>query len=396
MREGMLADIQKKYEETLKNDVIPFWLKYSPDRKYGGYFTCLDRDGSVYGTDKQMWMQARAVWMFSRLYNEFEKKAEYLDFVRVGYEFIRKYGFDSDGRMFFLVTRDGKPLRKRRYLYTENFGVIAFSEYYRATGDEEALSKAIDLYKLIIKYYRTPGLLEPKIIPETRKLKTLAMPMILIATSLEMMNVDSDPLYGEVIDDSVYQIKNHFTKYELKVVLENVGPHGEVYDIPDCRYINPGHSIEASWFLMKVALLKDDDNLLKVALDILDWSLESGWDRKYGGIYYFVDIKGKPLQQLEWDMKLWWPHTEAMYATLLAYCVTKDKKYLSWFDKINSWSFSHFPDPEFGEWFGYLHRDGSVSLKCKGAIWKGPFHLPRFLLFSIQEIERMKAHRVTL
>jgi N-acylglucosamine 2-epimerase len=293
--------------------------------------------------------------------------------------------------MFFVVTRDGQPLRKSRYLFTETFGAIACAEYSKASGDQRALRKAKEIYRMIIELYRNPDRLTPKVIPKTRITKAHAMPMILLATTHELRNVDDDPLYKEVVDQSIEEVLHHFMKPDRRALFEIVGPNGERLDSPEGRCINPGHAIETSWFMMHEARHRNDQSLLRSALDVLNWSLELGWDKEFGGILYFVDVDGKPTEQLEWDMKLWWPHTEALYALLLAHHLTGDRLYEEWYERVHAWSFSHFPDPRHGEWFGYLHRDGSVSSQLKGSMWKGPFHLPRALLYGWKVLEEMKS-----
>ena len=392
MRTERIQQLAQQYRDSLLEDVIPFWLKHAPDRQHGGFLNCLDRDGSVYNTDKAMWIQCRTVWTFSKLYNEVEQRPEWLDAARSGYEFITRHGFDADGRMFFVVTRDGRPLRKSRYLFTETFGAIACAEYSKASGDQNALRKAIDIYRLIIDLHRNPDRLTPKVMPETRVTRAHAMPMILLSTSQELRKVDDDPLYKAVVDQSLHEVLHHFMKPEEKALFEIVGPHGERLDSPEGRCINPGHAIETSWFIMHEARQRNDPSLLHAALEVLQWSLERGWDKEFGGILYFVDVEGKPTEQLEWDMKLWWPHTEALYALLLAYHLTGDSLYEEWYERVHAWSFSHFPDPQHGEWFGYLHRDGSVSSHLKGSMWKGPFHLPRALLHGWKVLEEMQKH----
>ncbi len=390
MEPRKIKTLKDLYKRALLEDVIPFWLKYSIDKKYGGYLHFLARDGTVFGTDKAMWIQCRETWIFSKLYNTIEQNSEWLKASKIGYDFITAHGFDSDGRMFFQVTREGLPLRKRRYLFTECFGVMACIEYYKATGESEALQRAKDTYRLIVNLYKTPGSLPPKIIPETRVLKALAMPMMLICISQEIQKAHSDPLYKEVIDDALNEILNYFLKEDKHALLENVGPKGEYFaEIPEGRCVCPGHDIEVAWFLMQEGLNRGEENLIETGLKIIDWALDAGWDKKFGGIFYFIDIENKPPTILEWDMKLWWPHTEALYALLLAYKLTKEDRYLEWHQRVHEWSFSHFPDPKYGEWFGYLHRDGSVSSSLKGALWKGPFHLPRALLQNVKILEEM-------
>jgi len=389
MKRNRIDELCEFYRRCLLEDAVPFWLKHSLDYKYGGYFNLLDQDGSIYGTDKAMWLQCRAVWLFSKLYNTIDRREDWLNAAKLGFDFILKYGFDTDGRMFFSVTRDGRPLRKRRYLFTECFGVMACTEYSKAAHDNEALQRAKDTYRLIIDLYRKPGSLPPKIFPETRMTKSLAMPMMLICITQELREADSDPLYAEVVDDAIFQIFNHYLKRDKRALLETVGLNGEYLDSPEGRCVNPGHDIEVAWFLMHEGLYRKDSSLIDAALEIIDWSLFLGWDEKYGGILYFVDVEGKPQTRLEWDMKLWWPHTEALYALLLAHYLTGEEKYLGWYEKVHDYSFNHFPDPEYGEWFGYLHRDGSLLTPLKGSMWKGSFHLPRALLQCLKLLEKM-------
>ena len=389
MKQEQVRALREHYRHCLLDDAVPFWLGHSLDQEYGGYLTCLDRDGSVYNTDKAMWLQGREIWLFSKLYNTVEPRQEWLDAAKLGYEFLVNHGFDSDGRMFFSVTRDGRPLRKRRYLFTETFGVIACAEYAKATGDEKALQRATELYRLILRFHRTPGALSPKVYPQTRATKALAMPMILLATTQEIRQVDSDPLYAQVIDDSLDQILGQFLKRDERALHEVVGLNGERLDSPEGRCVDPGHAIEVAWFMLHESRHRDDSTLMKHALEILIWSLEMGWDSEYGGLFYYVDVEGKPPEQLEWDMKLWWPHTEALYATLLAHHLTGESKYLDWYERIHAWAFEHFADAEHGEWYGYLHRDGSISVPVKGSMWKGAFHLPRTLWLCLNLLEEM-------
>ena len=373
------AALRDFYREQLLDDIIPFWMRHGLDREHGGFLHHLDRDGRVYSTDKGVWIQARAVWMLSKLYNTVERNEDWLDAARSGYEFLLRHCFDADGRMFFAVTREGRPLRKRRYLFSEAFTAIACSEYARASGDPNALAKAHEVYHDMVQAYRTPGMLAPKTDPATRPMQSHAMPMILIATTQELRISSSDPLYDEVIGQSLEAILHSFVHPDIPALLENVGSRGERLDTPVGRLVNPGHAIESAWFLMHEGRHRGDKELITRACDILDWSLELGWDYEYGGLFSFVDVEGLPCEQLEWDMKLWWPHTEALYALLLALQLTGDERYEDWYDRMHDYTFSHFPDSGRGEWFGYLHRDGSVANTMKGGLWKGPFHIPRAL-----------------
>ena len=293
------------------------------------------------------------------------------------------------GACFSLVTRDGRPLRKRRYLFTEAFGVIACAEYSIAAQDQVAQKHAKDIYRLMVDHLRSPGKLPPKVYPETRQTKSHAIPMIMLTISQELRQIDDDPLLVEVVDDSLDQILNQFMKPEDQALLEIVGPNGERLDSADGRTVNPGHAIESAWFIMHEGLHRNNQQLIEKATQIVDWSLNLGWDQENGGLLSFVDVEGKPPTQLEWDMKLWWPHTETLYALLLAHHVTAEKRYADWYEKVHEWTFSHFPDPDFGEWYGYLHRDGTVSTPLKGSTWKGAFHVPRGLWLCMRLLEKL-------
>lgn len=389
MNKEQVEKLYEFYKNALFEDIIPFWLEKGLDDKYGGFMTCLDRKGEVYNTDKSVWFQGRATWIFSRLYNTVEKKREWLEAAKSGYDFLKKYCFDNDKRMFFTVTRDGRPLQKRRYMFSEAFAIIAFAEYYRASGEKEALLEAREIYDMVMELYKTPGRLNPKINPDTRPTRGLSVPMILLATTQSLREADSGRNYDLLTKEFSDDILKYFFKPSEKALFETVGQNGERLDSPQGRCINPGHSIETAWFLIHEGMYRNDQVLIDTAEEILSYSLEIGWDNTYGGLLYFVDIEGKPAEQLEWDMKLWWPHTEALYAMLLAYYLTGKAKYEAWFSRVNDWAFSHFPDKENREWFGYLHRDGSVANTLKGSIWKGPFHLPRALLLCIKLLEKM-------
>ena len=382
------------YRDGLLLDTVPFWERHSPDQVHGGLFTFLDHDGTLISTDKPMWLNGRGAWLFARLYNQVEPREQWLQLSRQVIEFVSQHGFDHDGRMFFLVTRDGRPLRKRRYLFTETFATIALAEYARASGCQEYLDRARELFRLILRYHRTPGLLPPKVEPKTRPMQALAMPMILIATAQVMRSVDDDSLYDEVINAAIQTVTRDFARPELRALLETVGEDGSFLNLPEGREVNPGHAIETAGFILDEAERRNDRDLIELACRIIDWSLDLGWDEQFGGIYCFRDCKRLPVPRLEHDMKLWWPHNEAIYSTLLAYHLTGRSHWLDWYQKLHDWTYRHFPDPQHGEWFGYLHRDGTIASTLKGNLWKGPFHLPRMQLKCWQLLERMAASPV--
>lgn len=376
-----LKEYAQIYHDQLVNNIVPFWLEHSVDREFGGFTFALDRDGTVMDTTKVVWIHGRFAWLLASMYNEVEPRKEWLEMSKHGIDFLEKHCFDTDGRMYFLNLQDGTPLRKRRYVFSETFAAIAYAAYAKASGDMSYAQKALDLFKLILHYKNTPGLLQPKNIPGARDAKGHSMCMILINTAYEIRKVIQDPILDQQIEESIQEIKRDFMKPEFNAVLETVGPNGEFINSIDGRCINPGHSIETAWFILEEAKHRGwDKELVEMGTTILDWSWQWGWDEQHGGILYFRDCKNFPPQEYWHDMKFWWPQNEALIATLYAYQATKDEKYLDWHKKIHTYQFTHFPDKVYGEWYGYLHKDGSVSQPAKGNFFKGPFHIPRMLL----------------
>lgn len=369
----------ESYKDDMVNNIMPFWMKHGLDRKHGGVYTCVDRDGTLMDTTKSVWFQGRFGFIAAFAYNNIEKNPEWLAASKSCLDFIESYCFDTDGRMYFEVTEDGVPLRKRRYVFSECFAAIAMSEYALASGDRTYAEKALALFKRIQHFVTTPGILQPKYL-DTLKAQGHSITMILINTASRIRAAIDDPALDKQINDSLETLRKYFIHPEFKALLEMVGPDGEFIDTCNGRVINPGHCIETAWFILEEAKHRGwDKQLTDTALTILDWSWEWGWDKEFGGIINFRDCRNLPCQDYSQDMKFWWPQTEAIIATLYAYQATGDGKYLDMHRQISDWTYAHFPDKEFGEWYGYLHRDGTVAQPAKGNIFKGPFHIPRML-----------------
>lgn len=370
----------ESYKKDLTENIMPFWMKYGLDRENGGVYTCVDRDGSLMDTTKSVWFQGRFAFICSFAYNNVEKNQEWLDAAKSTLEFIEKHCFDEQGHMYFSVTAEGKPLRKRRYVFSETFAAIAMSEYALATGDQHWAKRAIQVFEDTQRFLATPGFLPAKFEADV-KLQGHSIVMILINVGSCIRKVVNDPKLTQQIDESIEKLKKYFIHPEFKCLLETVGENGEFIDTNMTRTINPGHCIETSWFIMEEAKLRGwDKPMLDMALQVFDWSWDWGWDKQYGGIINFRDCKNLPPQDYSQDMKFWWPQCETIIASLYAYLGTGDEKYLYRHERISEWTYAHFPDAEYGEWYGYLHRDGTVAQPAKGNLYKGPFHVPRMMI----------------
>lgn len=380
-RKNNLSNI---YLDNLLNDTLPFWINHCVDYEHGGFMMSLNRDGSIVDTDKGVWQQGRFTWLLGELFNNVEPRDEWLALAKHGARFLDEFCFDSnDGRMWFHVTRDGRPIRKRRYAFSESFAAIAYGELAQATGEGQYAEKAKTTFQQFIDHNIAPKGVQPKF-TNVRPTRSLAFPMITIVTAQELRASIGLQNADEWIDRSINSIRRYHVKENIEVVMETVGPNGEIIDHFDGRTLNPGHAIEGAWFIMSEGRHRKDADLIDLGCRMLDWMWHRGWDDQYGGILYFVDLHDLPVQEYWHDMKFWWPQNETEIATLFAYTLTGNPKYEKWHSQIYDWSRMYFPDKEYGEWLGYLHRDGRISSTLKGNLWKSPFHLPRMQLICSQ------------
>ena len=379
-----------RYKEELLGNVLPFWLEHSQDTKFGGYYTCLNRDGSVYDKDKFIWLQGREVWMFAMLYNKLAKNEEWLKCAEQGARFLMKYGHTPDYDFYFSLTREGKPVIQPYNIFSNTFACMAFAQLAKATGNDEYALIARRIFGRILERRSNPKGQWCKAYPGTRPMKDFALPMIICNMALEIEDILEDKsVLEQTIDTCLHEVFDVFYQPELGCMLENVSSvDGAPVDCFEGREINPGHDLEALWFMMNLGVRRGDKALIEKCVEISLGVIERGWDKEFGGIYYFLDAKGVPQQKLEWDQKLWWVHIESAIAMLKGYQLTGNEKCLEWFSKLDAYLWDNFKDKEYPEWFGYLNRRGEVLLPLKGGKWKGCFHVPRGLYQIWQLAER--------
>ncbi len=383
------AHLREHYRAAILDDVIPWWMNHSLDQEYGGYYSLLERDGHPWATDKYLWMNGRQVWMLSHLYNAHHPDPQWLEAARLGAEFMLRHAFKEDGKMHFRLTREGQSRSEVLSTYTEVFGAIAMAEFSRAAGDVAYWAKAMKMYDFLMPRLGCPSDTPLLGYPIHAEFHLHAHDMCRITVAWVFNEIRSDQRFEDDLTRSVESIVNRHWKPDRRVLLENVAMDGSpMLDLPEGRMFHPGHAIESAWMLMEIARHRGDENLLRTAVEIVLASLDHGWDEQYGGLRYITNIDWSPTHALEGDMKLWWPHCETLYALLLAWDLTGHDDLARWYDKVHDYTFNHFPDPEFGEWFGYLNRDGSPVWTAKANGWKGCFHLPRVLFRAYQLLSR--------
>lgn len=381
------AALAKQYKEALLADILPFWELHAPDREHGGYFSELGRFGAVEGTDKYMWQLSRQVWLFSMLYNRFEKRASWLKHAALGATFLQKHGQAADGSWHFAVTRAGEPLDWPHEIYSDCFAAMALSQYAMATKDEAVGDVARHTFDSIIDQMPIPGIQAGERDKDDNTLLELRLPMVVanVAMELEWM-IDSDR-YDRTVSTCLDQIFDTFLDPKRMLLHENVSRAGAFVDSPAGRLNAPGHALEAMWFAMAIAERSSRQDIIQKASEVVLQTMDFGWDHEKGGLFTYLDLGEEALEYRIWDQKRLWVHSEALVALIMAYRLTGKDAHLDWFRRVHDYAWERFPDPEYHEWFPYLNRDGHVLTEVKADIWKGCFHLPRAVYRCTRELE---------
>lgn len=370
----------EQYRTELFASVVPFWLDHSLDREFGGYFSCLERDGTVFDTDKFTWMQGREIWMFAKLCSVYGSRKEWLDAARLGVDFMREHALALSGDCYFALDRQGNPLTQPYNIFSDCFLCVGYAEYARVSGDAWAREEALRLYRRIQQRKDNPKGVWSKPIPGARQLCAMGFPMIQMMMARELNGFIPDAELEPIIEENLRILFQRHVDRERRCVFERVLPDGgHLFEVMEGRLLNPGHALEVLWFVMDVAHQRGDRAMVEDVAKIMLWAIERGWDEQHGGIFYYQDYMGYPTEKLESSMKLWWVHAEALCAFLLAHKLTGSAAHEAWFHRIHEYTWARFPDPQHGEWYGYLDRQGTPAFSLKGGKWKGFFHLPRAL-----------------
>lgn len=376
--------LYEQYRTLLLDGVVPFWLKHGIDWEQGGVLSCMNDDGSPVSGDKFMWSQARSVWTFAALYNRVEKRPEFLKAAENSVRFLLAHGRDDQGRWVYHTDRAGNMIEGATSIYTDCFAVYGLSEYYRAVKDAEILSTVKKTFDRVRQRIEEPDFTETAPYPLPVGWKNHGVPMIMTETTGELAQTTADKELDSQADAYAARVMDHFVRPNRKVLLEFLTDKYEVLPPNAGTFVMPGHAIESMWFVLRRAQRRGDQSLARRAAEVIRWHLEKGWDQEYGGIFLGLDAEGREPFLPHADKKLWWPHTEALYALLLAHYLTGEKWCVEWYDKVHEWSFSHFPMPEVGEWRQRLTREGNPTSEVIALPVKDPFHLPRAAILIMQ------------
>jgi N-acylglucosamine 2-epimerase len=373
-----------QYRSLLLDGIAPFWLERGIDREYGGVLSCMSDDGQVLSGDKFIWSQARSVWTFSALYDRIEPRREFLEAAENSVRFLLAHGRDDRGRWVYHTDREGRVLEGATSIYADCFAIYGLSEYYRATRDERAISVARQTFERVVRRIEEPDFNETMPYPMPPEWKNHGVPMIMTEVAHELGQTLGDDKLEGLAGQYVDRIMKHFVRPERKVLLEFLTRDYQELPPPAGTFVMPGHAIESMWFVLHVARHRGDQGLIERAVEVIRWHLEFAWDEEYGGLFLSRDIEGGEPFLPHSQKKLWWPHVEALYATLLAYELTGQDWCLAWYKKVADWAWSHFPMPNCGEWYQRLTREGKPCSEVIALPVKDPFHLPRGAILIVQ------------
>lgn len=380
------------YRSELLDRTIPFWLKYGIDwhAERGGICTCISDEGKVLSGDKYVWSQLRAIWTFSALCNKIERKQEYLDAATHIFNFIKQYGRNDKGEWYFLLDQNGKPLANgATSIYCDGFAIYGFTEFARATGNQEAIDLARAAYANVQPRLAVPGSYQTYPLPIPAGAKAHGISMIFASVFDELGEYLNDEAIKDAALVHANQVMDVFRRPSAQRLHEFVRLDDQPFDAPGGRLVVPGHAIESMWFMVHIFQRRGDEARVRQAIDCIRWHLELGWDKEYGGIVRAIDPEGLPPWNVLADGKIWWVHTETLYALLLAYSICKEQWCLDWFERVHDYSFKHFPVPEYGEWIQNLDRQGNKADTSVALPVKDPFHLARSLIYCVGTLEQL-------
>ncbi|MGI8988019.1 MAG: AGE family epimerase/isomerase [Bryobacteraceae bacterium] len=390
MAEFEPSRIHEQYRSLLADGIVPFWLRHGLDEEHGGVLSCMREDGARISGDKYTWSQARFVWTMSALFNRFEARPEFLEAARKTIAFLLAHARNEEGWLVYRTTREGVPLEGATSIYSDCFLVYGLSEYCRAVPDSGPIELAVETFWRIAKRVEEPGFREtaPYALLPGRKIH--AIPMILTEVANELAATTGDASIARAADEFSSRVTTHFVRPERQLLLEFLSADYRELPPNEGTFVMPGHAIESMWFSLHCARRRNDSETVRRAAEAIRWHLEAGWDPEFGGLFLGIDADGGRPFFPNSDKKIWWPHTEALYALLLAYRLTGQDWCLEWYWRVHEWSFAHFPMSPGGEWFQRLDRRGNPIADLIALPVKDPFHLPRAVMLILDLLEGWK------
>ncbi len=396
MNKQRIKELATFYRHHLLQDILPFWEQRTEDKTHGGYLVSFDREGNLTGTDKNLWCQGRQVWLFSTLYRRVAQRQGWLELAQCGRDFIVKHAYQGEGRWHYLLDRQGGVKVAQRSYFTDTFVLTGLAEYAKASNSDEDVDLIQATFDQCEKHLHQEGFNEFHHFDLNPAYRWHGVYMMGLFLATALRGVVDESRVAALEEHCLNMILDVFVQANHRVLCEAVDWDGGFVDDEIGRTINPGHSFESIWFCLEAALRRGERDRVARCCEVIDWTWDKGVDRQYGGILNIIDYTGdKPLAYDNqegfgelWDDKVWWVHSETLYTLLLAALETDNAKFWDRFCNLHEWSHQHFSDEEYGEWYAYLHRDGSPRIPDKGNWIKSAFHVPRNIMQIMLRLEK--------
>ncbi len=390
-----------RIEAELRDDILPFWIQHTKDAERGGFYGAITNELVVNReATKGALLTSRILWTYAAVYRQYPAP-EYLDMAHYAYDTLVRFFWDREHQgLYWEIAADGTPLKPRKQIYGQAFGIYALSEYYAATSNQEALDKAIILFKRIEQHSydsRYRGYLEAcahdwqpendlrlssRDMNEAKSQNTHLHIMEAYTNLLRVWNdAELRRKQTELVDVMVTHVI-HPTAYHAQLFFD------EKWESKS-DHISYGHDIEASWLLVEAAEVLGDQELQQrikdLAIKMAQVTYDEGLDDD-GAILYEADPHGFTSTDKEW-----WPQAEAAVGFLNAYQLSGKSHFLE--AALRCWDFieAHLIDRQYGEWFRYVTRDHRLGAHdaAKVSFWKCPYHNGRACLELIRRLKTM-------
>jgi len=400
-----LTRLAPEIRRNLEEAVVAYWYPRSIDRTNGGYVLAFDDTGASTGTPNKMIVsQARMVWLFARLARSGYRRAEMTEAATQGFRFLSDRMWDREhGGFYWEVDPAGtRVVDEGKYIYGESFGLYALAEYYRATGDESALTLARQLFDLIVRYGRDPergGYYEffgrdwsapapgaTSHVGGPAGAKLMNTHLHLLESFAEYYRASGSAEARERLHELITIQSNAVVRKDLTACTDQYRRDWTpILDAGGAR-VSYGHDLENIWLLADAVATVGQSNapLVDLYKRLFAYSLAHGIDEAQGGVY----SSGRFNEAADQRNKIWWVQAEALVSALTMYRLTGDAAYARVFEQTWRWVNTQQTDWQGGEWFQEVRPDGTHT-KVKADQWKEGYHDARALLVCLELLSAM-------
>ena len=417
----MLKKRKEFYNNHLVEVILKYWLP-KIDEESGGFYTCYNVEGDMLvSKNKYTWSQGRCTWMYAKLAMsksvtlDYNMRKQCRELAGMGAKFLESNCILPSGECAFCLNEHNQPIET---IPGKGFAISSFADCFVIMGlaaysvleqNQDSVLKAFGLYGRLQEQVKSNTFATaPNILPAGWR--SHSIPMIMLNTGCELRDALEKLGYEKEATEvdiacKIYMedIYNNFM--DNGIVHECLNANNSLLETLYGRHINPGHTNECMWFLIQAARKFNNEEIVKAAMNTVLTTSIKAWDEKNGGMMYYLDRDGGKPKGLEsheerfladaalrdWDNKMWWPHTETIYANLLCYYITKDEDFLDQYDKYHDYTFSTFPNPDtsVGEWIQIRDRKGNPVLGTVGGRLpvKDPYHITRNLILLIEMLD---------